>query len=294
MENNGLSIEDYEILDKKLDFGIDHEEFMEVTEHMVEKGYIERLENEYIGGIECEKLLNMGSFYNQFISKDNFHVFNEKGKIGEIEKSIDLKKGDRIYLGGLIWEVQSINLKAKKITVSKAEEGKAPDFGSSSLGDVSNEIRRKMGDIIGESEKHSFNNKINGVIESLKISPDNEGFYLINDKDGEGLRTFRGTRINRTLTLMLNIRSSFSTYKLMDYSSTIRGKNIGKTLNEIRKNPVEIEEIKTYLEDNPKLVGAYLLANKYMDLVCEKLKIKYIMKNLLDLEGAYNYLKIEE
>lgn len=80
----------------------------------------------------------------------------------------------------------------------------------------------------------------------------------------------------------------------MDYSSTIRGKNIGKTLNEIRKNPVEIEEIKTYLEDNPKLVGDYLLANKYMDLVCEKLKIKYIMKNLLDLEGAYNYLKIEE
>lgn len=148
--------------------------------------------------------------------------------------------------------------------------------------------------IIEKREDYSFNDKINEVIDSLKTNPDAEGFYLINDKDGEGLRTFRGTRINRTLTLMLNIRSSFSTYKLMDYSSTIRGKNIGKTLNEIRKNPVEIEEIKTYLEDNPKLVGAYLLANKYMDLVCEKLKIKYIMKNLLDLEGAYNYLKIEE
>ena len=71
LENNGLSIEDYSVLDKKLDFDIDHEEFMELTEHMIEKGYIERLENEYIGGIECEKLLKMGSFYNQFISKDN-------------------------------------------------------------------------------------------------------------------------------------------------------------------------------------------------------------------------------
>lgn len=294
LENNGLSIKDYESLDKKLDFDIDHEEFMDLTAHMLENGFIEKLENEYIGGVECEKLLKMGSFYNQFISTDTFHVYNEKGKIGEIEKSIDLKKGDGIYLGGLIWEVQSINLKAKKITVSKAEEGKAPDFGSSSLGDVSNEIRRKMEAIIEKREDYSFNDKINEVIDSLKTNPDAEGFYLINDKDGEGLRTFRGTRINRTLTLMLNIRSSFSTYKLMDYSSTIRGKNIGKTLNEIRKNPVEIEEIKTYLEDNPKLVGAYLLANKYMDLVCEKLKIKYIMKNLLDLEGAYNYLKIEE
>ncbi|MDY2928169.1 DEAD/DEAH box helicase [Anaerococcus sp.] len=293
LENNGLSIEDYEILDKKLDFGIDHEEFIELTEHMVEKGYIERLENEYIGGLECEKLLKMGSFYNQFISKDNFHVFNEKGKIGEIEKSIDLKKGDGIYLGGLIWEVQSISLRAKKITVTKAEEGKAPDFGSSNQEDISDELRRKMEEIVGEREKYSFNEKINGVIDSLNISPDNEGFYLINDKDGQGLRTFRGTRLNRTISLMLNIRSSLSTYKLIDSSSTIRGKNIRKTLNEIKKNPVGVSEIQTYLESNPKLVGAYLLGNKYMDLVSEKLKIKYIMKNLLDLEGAYDYLKIE-
>ncbi|MDD6918396.1 MAG: DEAD/DEAH box helicase, partial [Peptoniphilaceae bacterium] len=91
----------------------------------------------------------------------------------------------------------------------------------------------------------------------------------------------------------LNIRSSLSTYKLIDSSSTIRGKNIRKTLNEIKKNPVGVSEIQTYLESNPKLVGAYLLGNKYMDLVSEKLKIKYIMKNLLDLEGAYDYLKIE-
>ncbi len=31
-----------------------------------------------------------------------------------------------------------------------------------------------------------------------------------------------------------------------------------------------------------------------MDLVSENLKIKYILRNLLDLEGAYDYLKIGE
>ena len=125
-------------------------------------------------------------------------------------------------------------------------------------------------------------------------SPDDQGFYIINDKDGEGLRTFRGTRINRTLTLMLNIRSTLSNYKLIDKSTTIRGKNIRKTFNKIRKNPVCESEIIKYLSDNPKLVELYLLGNKYMDLVSEDLRIKYIVRNLLDLEGAYNYLKIEK
>ena len=294
LEKNGLSVDDYESLDKKLDFDVNHEEFMEITAHMVEEGYIEKLENEYIGGRECEKLLKMGSFYNQFISKDNFHVFSKKGKIGEIEKSIDLKKGDGLYLAGSIWQVESINLKAKKIIVSRAEEGKAPDFSSSSNKEISDEIRRKMEEIIEKRAKYSFNEKINGVIDSLKTDPDGEGFYLINDKDGQGLRTFHGTRINRTITLMLNIRSALSNYKLIDHSSTIRGKNIRKTLNEIRKNPVEISEIQTYLEDNPKLIRTYLFGNKYMDLVSESLKIRYILRNLLDLDGSYNYLKIEK
>ncbi|WP_105300802.1 DEAD/DEAH box helicase [Anaerococcus marasmi] len=294
LEKNGLSVDDYVSLYKKLDFDINHEEFMEITAHMVEEGYIEKLENEYIGGRECEKLLKMGSFYNQFIRKDNFHVFSEKGKIGEIEKSIDLKKGDGLYLAGSIWQVESINLKAKKIIVSKAEEGKAPDFSSSTNKETSDEIRRKMEEIIEKRAKYSFNEKINGVIDSLKTNPDAEGFYLINDKDGEGLRTFRGTRINRTINLMLNIRSTLSNYKLTDYSSTIRGKNIRKRLNEIRKNPVLESEIISYLQNNPKIVCAYLLGNKYIDLVSEDLKIRYILRNLLDLDGSYNYLKIEK
>ncbi len=294
LEKNGLSVDDYDSLDKKLDFDIDHEEFMEITAHMVEEGYIEKLENDYIGGRKCEKFLKMGSFYNQFISKDNFHIFSKKGKIGEIEKSIDLKKGDGLYLAGSIWQVESINLKAKKIIVSKAEEGKAPDFSSSSNKEISDEIRRKMEEIIEKKAKYTFNRKINRVIDSLKTDPDAEGLYIINDKDGEGLRTFRGTRINRTITLMLNIRSTLSNYKLIDYSSTIRGKNIRKTLNEIRKNPVLESEIISYLANNPKVVCAYLLGNKYMDLVSDDLRIKYIVRNLLDLEGAYNYLKIEK
>lgn len=294
LEKNGLSINDYDILDEKLDFDIDHEDFVSLTSHMIEGRYIEKLENEYIVGIECEKLLKMGSFYNQFISKDNFQVFNKNGKIGEIEKSFDLNKGDGIYLAGSIWQVESINLKAKKIIVSKAEEGKALDFGSSSQEDISDDIRMKMEEIIGEREKYSFNSEINGVIDSLKTNPDAQGFYIINDKDGEGLRTFRGTRINRTLTLMLNIRSTFSNYKLIDKLTTIRGKNIRKTLKDIRKSPALESEIIKYLANNPKLVEAYLLGNKYMDLVSEDLRIKYIIRNLLDLEGAYNYLKIEK
>ncbi|WP_311516668.1 DEAD/DEAH box helicase [uncultured Anaerococcus sp.] len=292
LEKNGLALDEYNNLFKILDFDISYEEFMKITNNMVKKGYIEKLENEYITGIETEKLMKMGSFYNQFIQADNFSVFNEKAKIGEIEKSIDLKKGDRIYLAGLVWKVESINLKTKKILVSKAEEGEARDFASIGTGDISNEIREKMEEIISDREKYSYNEKINSILDGLFVDKNEDGFYLINDKDGQGLRTFRGTRITRTICLMANIKSSLGTFKVVDTSSTIIGKDVEKILTKIRKNPLRDEDIIAYLNKNPKQVASYLLANKYMDLVSDDLKIAYILRNLLDVEGANKFLKI--
>lgn len=292
LEKNGLALDEYNNLFKILDFDISYEEFMKITNNMVKKGYIEKLENEYITGIETEKLMKMGSFYNQFIQADNFSVFNEKAKIGEIEKSIDLKKGDRIYLAGLVWKVESINLKTKKILVSKVEEGEARDFASIGTGDISNEIREKMEEIISDREKYSYNEKINSILDGLFVDKNEDGFYLINDKDGQGLRTFRGTRITRTIGLMANIKSSLGTFKVVDTSSTIRGKDVEKILTKIRKNPLRYEDIIAYLNKNPKQVASYLLANKYMDLVSDDLKIAYILRNLLDVEGANKFLKI--
>lgn len=290
IENNGLKDADYNNLITKLSAfsDISNEEFNEITSHLLENSFIEKLEDEYIIGLEAEKLLKMGSFYNQFVSTDNFSVYSNKAKIGEIEKNLDLKKGDNIYLSGLVWKIDSINIKSKKILVIKAEKGEAVSFGSNSGEDISNEIREKMEEIIIDRKNYSYNDKINNILDSLYVG-DEGGFYLINDEKGQGLRTFKGGKINRTLTLMLNIRS-INNYKQDERSSTIIGKNIRKALKKIITQKVSLDEIKSYLDKNPKQVESYLSNNKYKNLIPQKLKSIYIINNLLDLDGAYEFL----
>lgn len=290
IENNGLKDGDYNNLITELSIfsDISTEEFSEITSHLLENSFIEKIEDEYIIGLEAEKLLKMGSFYNQFVNTDNFSVYSNKAKIGEIEKNLDLKKGDNIYLSGLVWKIDSINIKSKKILVTKTEKGEAVSFGSNSGEDISNEIREKMEEIIKDRKNYSYNDKINNILDSLYVG-DEGGFYLINDEKGQGLRTFKGGKINRTLTLMLNIRS-INNYKQDERSSTIIGKNIRNALKKIITQKVDSNEIKAYLDKNTKQVESYLTNNKYKNLIPQKLKSIYIINNLLDLDGAYEFL----
>ena len=145
-----------------------------------------------------------------------------------------------------------------------------------------------MEKIIKDRKKYYYNDNINNIIDSLYVG-DEEGFYLINDEKGQGLRTYKGGKINRTLTLMLNIRS-INNYKQDERSSTIIGKNIRKALKKIITQKVDSNEIKSYLDKNPKQVESYLSNNKYKDLIPQKLKSRYIINNLLDLDGAYEFL----
>lgn len=145
-----------------------------------------------------------------------------------------------------------------------------------------------MEEIIKDRKKYSYNDKINNILDSLYIG-DEGGFYLINDEKGQGLRTYKGGKINRTLTLMLNIRS-INNYKQDERSSTIIGKSIRKALKKIIAQKVSLDEIKSYLDKNPKQVDSYLSNNKYKNLIPQKLKSIYIINNLLDLDGTYEFL----
>lgn len=54
---------------------------------------------------------------------------------------------------------------------------------------------------------------------------------------------------------------------------------------------MDIEKIEKYLKENPSLIETYLSANKFMVLVPDDLKITYIIENILDIDGASQYLQ---
>ena len=293
LEKNGLRIEDYYKEKNQAFDDIDDEEFKILTDFMVEKNFIEEIDGEYILGLEAEKLMTMGSFYNQFISKSTYRVYFEKQLLGEIELGEYLDRSDRIFLAGSPREINSINHKQKKISVKKSEDTNSKSFYSSGSFEISGQIRAEMENILINLDTYNFDENINEALKPLAEEIIDENFHFVEVEDKEGLRTFKSSKINRTLALYLNIRSGRTSYYTDDIKTTILGPSIKKDLKNLIKNPILEDEIIDFFVKNPRYMDNLLSANKFMNLVPDLLKIKYIRENVLDQEGTEDYLSLQ-
>ncbi|WP_311537157.1 DEAD/DEAH box helicase [uncultured Anaerococcus sp.] len=293
LEKNGLFFDEFGKLNKNLKSfsDISDDEFAKLKDFMLEKNFIEEIDGEYIVGMEAEKLMTMGSFYNQFVSKKSYKVSTDKNILGEIELGDNLKVGDRIYLAGQVWQINAINHRSRKIMVILSDKANAKSFAGSGSFEISGEVRAKMEEILFNLDKIKLNPNIREILEALREEIKEEDYHFVEFEGKIGLRTFKSTKINRTLALLLNIKSKSSSYYVDDRSSTIVGNNIRRDLKKIRENPVDIEEIENHLKDDQSLIETYLSANKFMVLVPDDLKIIYIIENILDIDGASQYLQ---
>lgn len=293
LEKNGLFFDEFGKLNKNLKSfsDISDDEFAKLKDYMLEKNFIEEIDGEYIVGMEAEKLMTMGSFYNQFVSKKSYKVSTDKNILGEIELGDNLKVGDRIYLAGQVWQINAINHRSRKIMVILSDKANAKSFAGSGSFEISGEVRAKMEEILFNLDKIKLNPNIREILEALREEIKEEDYHFVEFEGKIGLRTFKSTKINRTLALLLNIKSKSSSYYVDDRSSTIVGNNIRRDLKKIRENPVDIEEIENHLKDDQSLIETYLSANKFMVLVPDDLKIIYIIENILDIDGANQYLQ---
>lgn len=293
LEKSGISIDKLKSLNKEFksfsDIGDD--DYLKLLNHLIDKKYIEILENEAITGLETEGLLRGSEFFIHFETQDNFLVYSDQKKIGEIPLSPTVQTGVNIYLSAQVWKIKEIDLKGKKIYVNRAVDGNAPMFLGSG-GDITSEIRKRMEEILRDENLWiNYDGQIIKVLSQLaNENLRNNKFNWVEKNDEIGLRTFQGTKVNRTLQLLLNILDKHIKYKLEDKESLIIGPNIKKDIIRIIDRDISEREVCKYLKDNPELVEVYLSSNKYRNLLPEDLKIKYIINNKLDLRGTRDYL----
>lgn len=294
LENFGMDIDEYKYLNKTLTSfsDITDEEFEKISEFLQKEGYIEIIENQVIAGTAIEKLMIKGNFYNQFVLSGVYNVYNDKGKIGELEIRPEIQVDSNIYLAGSIWRITQILYKNKKILVEKANAGKAPKFSGIGDMDVSKLVRNKMKEILKNPDKIFDNDEINEVIDNLKEEFSDDDYLFVAGKDTVSLRTFQSSKVNRTLTIMLNIASNSKKFINDEVDSSIKGPDIIRYFDEIKIKKIEKEDIFKFFKENELFLQTYLNANKYMVLVPDDLKIDYIIRNRLDLEACYQYLAI--
>lgn len=295
LENYGIDIDEYKYLNKTLTSfsDITDEEFEKISKFLQKEGYIEIIENQVIAGTAIEKLMTKGNFYNQFVLSGVYNVYNDKGKIGELEIRPEVQVDSNIYLAGSIWRITQILYKNKKILVEKANAGKAPKFSGIGDMDVSKLVRNKMKEILKNPDKAFDDDKINEIIDNLKEEFLDDDYLFVAGKDQISLRTFQSSKVNRTLAIMLNIASNSKNFINDEVDSSIKGPDIIRYFDEIRIKKIEKKDIFKFFKENELFLQTYLNANKYMVLVPDDLKIDYIIRNRLDLEACYKYLAIE-
>lgn len=293
LEKNGLLVEEFYKLNKKLKSftDISDEEFNILAEFLLENDFIEEIDGELIVGMAAEKLMTMGSFYNQFVSKKTYKVGTDKNLLGEIELGENLRVADRIYLSGQVWKIESINHKNRKIRVSLSEKANAKSFGTSGGFEISGDVREKMEELLLEPENLNYDKSIKEILIKLGKDLNKESYHFVDCDGKTSLRTFRSTKINKTLALMLNIKSKSLDYYVDEKSSTIVGPNIRRAFTNLKENPINDLDIKNFLIENTKLLETYLSQNKFMVLVPDSLKLIYIMENILDIAGANQFLQ---
>lgn len=109
---------------------------------MVEKDFIEIMDEEAIVGLEGERLLRSRDFYALFFTTSDFSVHYQHERIGSSPFTPDIQIESKILLAARVWIVKDIDVKAKRIMVEMTKEGRPPKSGDE--GFVSNEVRENM------------------------------------------------------------------------------------------------------------------------------------------------------
>lgn len=293
LEKNGLLIDDYYKLNEELKSfsDITDNEFKILTDFLLQNDFVEEIDGEYIVGSNAEKLMTMGSFYNQFVIKKSYKVQTDKQTIGEIELGENLRVADRIYLSGQVWKIEAINHKLRKIRVSLSNKANAKSFASSGGFEISGEVRDEMEKILLNPSSFEITGNIKEVIDELSGEITNEAYHFVETDGRKALRTFKSTKINKTLALMLNIKTKSLDYYVEDKSTTVSGPNLIKAFNSLRENPLSTDEIAGFFKENPREIDGFISLNKFMILVPTELKITYIIENVLNIDGANEYLQ---
>ena len=268
---------------------IEQSEIEEILQYLIEIDFLEKLQHEVIIGIEGEKVVNSREFYSVFKTEENFKVVNAGNTIGEIPFSPQIIEDENILLSAKIWKIKFVDHKAKKIEVIPTKDGKKPMFFGGGVV-VHQKIREKMFEVLFSKTEYDFLDEPS-FDEIEMVRKDFAVFDikylqferpLLTAEKHLQLFTFTGTRINRTIQLLLNIAGIKNS--LDDSSSSfdiaVPKQELISKWNYLSFPLTDIDtHISTLLETNPTLLdfskwGIYLpksyqiklVRNKYFDI----------------------------
>lgn len=276
---------------------IELSEIDEILKHLIEIDFLEKLQHEVIIGVEGEKVVNSRDFYSVFKTEENFKVVNAGNTIGEIPFSQQIVEDENILLSAKIWKIKFVDHKAKKIEVIPTKDGKKPMFFGGGA-TIHQRIREKMFEILYSKTEYNFLDQ-SSCDETEIIRKDFSVFNITNLQTDRPLLTaekklqlytFTGTRINRTIQLLLNIAGIKNT--LDDSSSSfdieVPKQELISKWSYLSFPLTNIDtHISTLLQTNPALLDF----SKWGSYLPDNYKIKLLKNRYFDIEQTEQLLR---
>ena len=277
--------------------GIELFEIEEILNHLIQIDFLEKLQHEVIIGVEGEKVVNSRDFYSVFKTEENFKVMNAGNKIGEVPFSPQIIEDENILLSAKIWKIKFIDHKSKKIEVIPTRDGKKPMFFGSG-GVIHQRIREKMIEVLYSKMDYDFLDQpscdeieiLRKEFSAFNIQNLQSERPLLSSEKNLQLFTFTGTRINRTIQLLLNIvgiknklddsNSSFS-IEVSKQQLISKWPFLSLPLSNIDSH------ISTLLNSNPALLDF----SKWGVYLPENYKVKLIKDKYFDVEKTIKFLE---
>lgn len=278
---------------------IDESDIIEILHHLISIDFLEQLQQEVIIGIEGEKIVNSRDFYSAFTIEDAYKVVHAGNRIGELPYSPQLREDENVLLAAKIWKILFVDLKAKKIEVVPAKDGKKPIF-SGGGGIVHQRIREKMFSILYSDEPYEFLNQssLDALAEMRKefsvfaIQDTNcQRPFLIADNNIQ-LYTFTGSKINRTLALLFtiaDIKFIMDDNSSMFYIQSAKEDFTSKWQSIVSKANKIDNVLTQYLEEYTDSIST----TKWGLYLPEKYQIELMKRNYFDVIGTIKFMAAE-
>jgi len=268
----------------------------EIISHLIHCDLFERVGREVIIGIEGEKVVNSRHFYSVFTTEDNFKVLTSGNPIGDIPFSPQTVEGQNIMLAARIWKIVNVDFEAKKIHVIGAHDGKKPQYaGGGSVIDRS--IRQKMLELLyGAEELELLDDAAASQLRKLRkeFEPFPVGDFdverpLVVQEDSTELFSFTGTKINRTIQLLLRFAGLET--ELNDASSSLKiactSMQLKETWASLRPTPKDFDEyLVELIEKSPQILGF----SKWGSLLPRRFQIELLKQRYYDFSAALSFV----
>jgi len=278
------------------------EEFIQLTQHMEDKGYLYSQGGYLVLGEVAERKYGGKNFlelYAVFSTPQLFEVVSPSGKeVGTLEQEfVDTlaEQKSSFLLGGRSWLVDRINQSKRLVKVVPAPDGKEPDWGGITPQFLSFEVCQTIRDILKSDDEYSYLHE--SAVTALESQRHEfRDLLLIDDAPiatEEGRVTwwtFAGGKINTTFRYAIESLGDWDV-TTSNYRVEVEGEGIHDQFDDIRSRLRD----DAFWEDDAvwnvvrRSLPEYRLS-KFQDLLPEWAEREMLAEFLLDLEGAKAFL----